>query len=98
GIMIIGALFSCLMLRMFDDSGFGQEHPQLAMFFAILVAALSGGIFSLLLAFTSIQLKADQTIGGTALNMMAPAFAVGLSWAVQGPGQTTSLIPTWIRI
>lgn len=98
GIMIIGALFSCLMLRMFDASGFGPEHPQLAMFFAILVAALSGGIFSLLLAFTSIQLKADQTIGGTALNMMAPAFAVVFSWAVQGQGQTTILIPTWIRI
>lgn len=98
GIMVIGALFSCLMLKLFDSTGFGPSHPQLAMLLAILIAALSGAIFSLLLAFASIQLKADQTIGGTALNMFAPAFAIVLSWAVQGQGQTTILIPTWIRI
>lgn len=98
GIMIVGALFACLYLRGADLSGFGPAHPQLAMLIAVLVAAASGAIFSLLLAFASIQLKADQTIGGTALNMLAPAFAIVLSWAVQGQGQTTILIPSWTRI
>ena len=33
---------------------------------AMVVAALMGAIFSLLLSFASINLRADQTIGGTA--------------------------------
>ncbi len=98
GIMIIGALCSCLFLRTLEDSGFGPAHPQLAMLYAILVAAGSGALFALLLAFASVNLKADQTIGGTALNMFAPAFAIVLTWAIQGQGQTTILIPTWSRI
>lgn len=59
---------------------------------------LLGAIFSLLLAFAAINLKADQTIGGTALNTLAPAFAVVLSWAIQGQGNTTINLPTWTRI
>ena len=98
GIMIVGALCSCLTLVGLDRSGFGSAHPQLGMLIAILVAAASGAVFSLLLAFASINLRADQTIGGTALNMLAPAFAIVLTWAVQGQGQTTILIPTWTRI
>ncbi len=54
--------------------------------------------FALLLAFASIKLKANQTIGGTALNIMAPAIAVILAWAVQGQGNTTIRIPAWIKI
>ena len=38
-------------------------------------------------------LKADQTIGGTALNQFAPAFAVVMTWAIQGQGLTTIFIP-----
>ena len=30
--------------------------------------------------------------------MFAPAFAIVLTWAIQGQGQTTIFIPTWIRI
>ena len=63
-----------------------------------LVAGLCGMIFSLLLAFAAINLKADQTIGGTALNQFAPAFAVVLTWAIQGQGLTTISIPRWVRI
>lgn len=72
--------------------------PQLATAAAVLVSAFAGMVYALLLAFASIRLKADQTIGGTALNMLAPAFAIVLTWAVQGQGQTTILIPTWVRI
>ena len=75
-----------------------SHHPQLVMLGAVLVAGISGMVYSLLLAFASINLKADQTIGGTALNMLAPAFAVVLTWGIQGQGMTTILIPSWIRI
>ena len=98
GMMIIGALFACLTLQAFDQSGFGALHPQLAMFAAILVAGLTGMIFSVLLGFAAINLKADQTIGGTALNQFAPAFAIVMTWALQGQGLTTIFIPNWARI
>jgi general nucleoside transport system permease protein len=98
GIMIIGALVSCLYLDSAAKSGWGAEHPQLAMLIAVLVACGSGVVFSLLLALASVSLKADQTIGGTSLNLFAPAFAIVLTWAIQGQGQTTIYIPTWIRI
>ena len=98
GIMVVGALFSCLALRSLDASGFGPAHPQLGMLIAILVAAFTGALFSLLLAFASVHLQADQTIGGTALNMLAPALAITVTWAIQGQGQTTILIPYLIAI
>ena len=82
GMMIIGALFACFTLQGLDQSGFGPAHPQLSMFIAILVAGVTGMIFSLLLGFAAINLKADQTIGGTALNQFAPAFAVVMTWAI----------------
>ena len=77
---------------------FGQSYPQLAMLAAIFIAGLAGVLFSMLLAFASIKLKADQTIGGTALNMLAPALAVIVTWTIQGEAQTTILIPRWVRI
>ena len=43
---------------------------------AMLVAAAAGAVFSLLLSFASVNLRADQTIGGTALNLMAPALVL----------------------
>ena len=98
GIMVVGALFSCLMLRTLDAYGWGSAHPQMGVLLTILVAALTGSLFALLLAFASINLKADQTIGGTALNMLAPALAITITWTIQGQGQTTILIPTWVRI
>ncbi len=97
-IMIIGALISCLFLRALNATGFGILHPQLSMLFAILIAGASGLVYSLLLAFASIHLKADQTIGGTALNMLAPALSVVLTWAIQGQGISTILLPNWVRI
>jgi general nucleoside transport system permease protein len=98
GVMIIGALAGCLFLNGAATAGWGQTSPQLAMLGAILFACVAGIIFSLLLAFASVSLKADQTIGGTALNLFAPAFAIVLTWSIQGQGQSTILIPNWIRI
>jgi ABC-type uncharacterized transport system permease subunit len=43
---------------------------------AAVVAMVSGGILSLLLAFSAIQLKANQTIGGTAINLFAAPIVI----------------------
>lgn len=72
GIMIMGAFVSVFFISSYNNS----MNPQLLLVLAILVAGISGGIFSLFHAFASINLKADQVISGTALNMFAPAFAI----------------------
>jgi simple sugar transport system permease protein len=57
---------------------------QLLLLLAVIIAGVSGAVFSLLHAFASINLKADQTISGTALNLFAPAFAIFVARMVQG--------------
>ena len=86
GIMIFGAfvgvLFVNLMqnLSIFTDAAIQGNWLLLQglEIGAMLVAAALGALFSLLLSFASINLKADQTIGGTALNLMAPALVLFL--------------------
>ena len=55
-----------------------RQALQGYLLLAMLVAAILGAMFSLLLAFAAINLRADQTIGGTALNMLAPALVLFL--------------------
>lgn len=86
GIMVIGGLGGVLAVAMMPNS----LPPFVIVTVAIVVAALSGMVFSLLLAFASIHLKADQTIGGTALNMLATAIAIIL--AKNFNGSTSSKI------
>ena len=72
GIMVIGGVAGVLTLTLLP-----AEMPVfLVVLISVLVAALAGMVYSLLLAFASINLKADQTIGGTALNLMAPALVL----------------------
>ena len=71
GIMVIGALGGALMLK-FLPVTVGAHVMVLA---TVVVSALFGMIFSLLLAVAAINFKADQTITGTAMNMLATAGA-----------------------
>ena len=48
----------------------------------MLISGIVGGLFSLLQAFTSINMKANQTISGTALNLFAPAFGIFVAKAM----------------
>lgn len=83
GIMIIGAFTSIFFINIFE----GALSGQTLMILAIIIAAVSGAIFSLLHAFASINLKADQTISATALNMFAPAFVIFIARMIQGVQQ-----------
>ena len=84
GIMIFGAFAGVLFVRLMQNAEWvlnaasNKEYGKLQLLevLAMLTAALCGAIFSLLLSFASINLRADQTIGGTALNLMAPAFVL----------------------
>jgi simple sugar transport system permease protein len=86
GIMIFGAFIGVLFVRLMQDvplflnaarTGDWLTLQGLELM-AMIVSAAMGAAFSLLLSFASINLKADQTIGGTALNLMAPALVLFL--------------------
>lgn len=72
GIMVIGALAGIMLLKLFP--------PDMPVWMVILLstagAALAGTIYSVLLAVSAINLKANQTIGGVALNLLSGALAM----------------------
>ncbi|MDR0324425.1 MAG: ABC transporter permease [Treponema sp.] len=72
GIMIMGAFAGILFINIVQKFIPGQ--PVLLM--AVFVSAGTGVLVSLLHAYASINMKADQIISGTAINMLAPAVAV----------------------
>lgn len=76
GIMIFGSFVGALFVYVLQKNLPPDLNPQLVFLLAMLVAAISGALFSLLLSFSAIKLKADQTIGGTALNLLAPALSL----------------------
>ena len=86
GIMIFGAFIGVLFVRTMQNfdvfTNAARQGDWLTLqgleILAMLVAAALGAAFSLLLSVASINLKADQTIGGTALNLMAPALVLFL--------------------
>ena len=71
GIMVIGALGGALVMKFLPVS-VGAPMMVIA---TVLASAVFGLLFSLLLAVAAINFKADQTITGTAMNMLATAGA-----------------------
>ena len=82
GIMVAGAFTSILMINALQAGMSGQG----LLLLAILVAIVTGALFSLLHAYAAISLRSDQTISGTALNMIAPASAIYLARMIQPNG------------
>jgi len=71
GIMVIGALGGALVMKYLPiDVG-----VPVMVLTTIVASALAGMLYSLLLAVAAIHFKADQTITGTAMNMLATAGA-----------------------
>jgi len=83
GKMVIGAFTGILTITTIQQN-FPNFNPALLLLIAMLVAILSGVIISLLHAFASINLNANQVISGIAINMFAPAFAIYFSWIIIG--------------
>ena len=92
GIMIFGAFIGVLFIRSMQDvavfANAARQGNYLTLqgleILAMIVSAIMGALFSLLLSFASVNLKADQTIGGTALNLMAPALVLFLIRIIDG--------------
>ena len=84
GIMIFGAFVGVLFVRFVEGAGWFQAAydakdwvtMQGFALLAMAVTAIACVMFAMLLAFASIHLRADQTIAGTALNLLAPALVL----------------------
>ena len=71
GIMVFGALGGALMMKWLPVGASALEVISLS----ILAAVIFGMLYSLLLAVAAINFSADQTLVGTAMNLMGTALA-----------------------
>ena len=90
GIMVIGALGGALVMKFLPM----ELGTSLMIVATILASALAGMLYSLLLAVAAINFKADQTITGTAMNMLATAAATvavkAMNTAISGGSDVSS--------
>ena len=91
GVMIMGALGGALAMRYMPATS-----PAILMIVVVVLAAiLVGMLYSSLLAVACINFKADQTIVGTALNMLGTAAATVIVKAINtaaNPDDVSSII------
>ena len=72
GIMVVGGFTGLLVLNGLLGAG---VPSVLIIIITILSSIIAGILYSLLLAVVAIEFKADQTLAGTALNLLATAVA-----------------------
>lgn len=87
GIMVIGALGGALIMQVLSP-----ELPTIFMILIVMVISmLSGMIYSLLLAVAAINFSADQTLVGTAMNMLATAGATVIVRAINSAADASNV-------
>ena len=88
GIMVLGALGGALVMRYFGDSISGAALVLLVL----LGSVLFGVVYSTLLGVASINFKADQTLVGTAMNLLGTAGATVIVKAIQYATPKTAFV------
>ena len=91
GIMVIGALGGALVMKYLPAG----TSPFVIVILTIMAAIVAGTVYSSLLAVACINFKADQTIIGTALNLLGVAAATVAVKAIniaEDPNNTSSEI------
>ncbi len=81
GLMIVGSFTGALVIYTL-----APVLPAGVVWIGILAAMIAGALFSLLHAFASINLNANQVISGTAINMIAGALTIFLARNMTGSG------------
>jgi simple sugar transport system permease protein len=82
GMMLAGAFFACLGADKFGSWEMG-----------LVTAAVAGGGFALLYAFFAIHLRADQIVGGTAINFLAAGVTGYFFIQIYGENGTPGNLP-----
>lgn len=88
GLMLTGCFASATTIYLLQSAGMGFN---LAIVIGIVVAMLAGGLLSILHAVAAINLKSNQVISGTAINMLATALTLFLAQTITGSGNVTIL-------
>ncbi|AWE06738.1 sugar ABC transporter permease [Lysinibacillus sp. 2017] len=83
GLMVVGAFTGIYVNLEFYDQ-FGTN----VIWVALLAALVAGAIFSLIIAVAAVTFRADQTVTGVAVNMLAAAITVFLVKLIYQKGQT----------
>lgn len=81
GLMVVGSFAGAITISVLQPT----MHAD-ALWIGLLAAALAGALFSLLHAFASISLNANQVISGTAINMIAGSLTVFIARNITGSG------------
>ncbi len=81
GLMVVGFFAGAVTIKALEVA-----IPDLSTVIGLIVGILAGVVFSLLHAFASINLNANQVISGTAINMLAGALTVFLARTITGSG------------
>lgn len=83
GLMWIGA-FTSIVFNLTFAGVFGNSTPWIAL----LVAMIAGAIFSILHAVASITFRADHTVSGVAINLLAAGLTTFLVKFIYNKGET----------
>ena len=92
GLMVMGAFVGIVFNLTFADV-FGAATPWIS----IIVAAIVGGIFSILHAVASVSFRADQVVSGFAINVLALGVGVFLTKQWYDKGQTDMVTEPFFR-
>ena len=86
GLMLFGCFSAAATIVKLQNAGVGYNT---AIVIGIIVAMAASTLLSLLHAVAAINFKADQTISGTAINMLSTALSLFLAQTVTGSGNIT---------
>lgn len=83
GIMVLGGFTGILFINLFQ----GVLPGQPVLLIALVISMVTGMLISLVHAYASVNMKANQSISGTAINMFAPAFAIFVARVIRNVQQ-----------
>ena len=85
GLMSIGACTAAIVHQLLELAGVGR----ISLTVALLAAALVSMLISVLHAIASVDLKSDQTISGTGINLLATGITVFVCQRIYGTDRST---------
>lgn len=77
GLLGVGAFAGAIVTYLYGDALGGST-----VYVSLVAAAIAGGLFSLLHAFASVTMRADQVVSGTAINILSGALTIFLSRSI----------------